>query len=310
MLITHVIPAYNSSETIGRALDSVFSNSAPEGWAVESVVVDDGSEDGDELAKVVAKYPLARLLVHDTNRGSCAARNSGIADSRGDFVIMLDSDDELAEHWFSIFGKIIQEWPDNIKLCFAACQTLEGEITNSEPGHQGLLTLNELLNERYSGEYIPIFRGDYIRKNFYVDLGTRKNCGTISYIKFAHDGPFWISPQVLRVYHVGISGSVTSGWTTPEKAKETIDCYAALFERYGSLYRQNAPRVYHTKLLKLAVYQRLAGIPGAWQSWRMGISVSVLFESIAAAVVLIVGSSIGSKLLLLSKKFGLVRRYG
>lgn len=310
MLITHVIPAYNASQTIANTLESVFRWPMSHGWQVEAVVVDDGSNDGAELARVVAQYADARLVAHETNRGMCAGRNSGIVSSLGDIVTILDSDDSLVNEWPFVMEKIIREWPAETNICYAACQNSTGDVTAEEPEYQGFLTLNDILNERHSGEYIPLFRGNYVRSKPYVDLGIRKSCGTVSYINYALDGPLWVTNRVLRIYNDAHVGSVSHGWTSPKKAAETAKCYQELFDRYGSLYQREAPRVYRTKLLRYAVYLKLAGLSGAWKMWSKGISLDVIRESVGAAVILIVGASIGSTIVTTVKKIGLVRRYG
>lgn len=64
------------------------------GWAagdLEVIVVDNGSEDraGDAVA---ARFPAARVLRNEANRGVAAARNQGIREARGDSVLLLDAD--------------------------------------------------------------------------------------------------------------------------------------------------------------------------------------------------------------------------
>ena len=310
MLISHVIPAYNASKSIERTLNSVFDDPLPDGWSVEAIVVDDGSNDSDELAKIVEKYHNAKLVVHKTNRGMCAGRNTGITESKGDIVTILDSDDELVENWALVLKQVFENWPDETNVCYAACRNDRGAVTAQEPNYSGYLTLDDILNERYSGEYLPIFRGNYIREKPYIDLGTRKSCGAISYLSFASDGPFWISSQVIRIYHDSTEGSVTSGWPTPKKARETVQCYDMLFEQFGKLYKERAPKVYLTKHLRLAVYKKMAGCSGAWSSWSRGVGFSTLFESAATVIVLIAGRKLGSKVVLFSKKIRLIRQYG
>ena len=65
--------------------------------------MDDGSLDTRALKVVVDNYSNARMLSHSKNKGMCAARNTGIASSLGEIVIILDSDDELVSDWPEIF---------------------------------------------------------------------------------------------------------------------------------------------------------------------------------------------------------------
>lgn len=310
MLISHVIPAYNASKTISNTLESVFQYSMPNGWDVEAIVVDDGSVDSKELARIVGMFPKARLVVHEVNCGMCAGRNSGIAASRGDIVTILDSDDELIENWPSVVEEIVQEWPSQTNICYAACQNFNGEVTAEEPDYEGFLTLKDILNEVHAGEYIPLFRGDYVRTKPYVDLSMRKSCGIVSYINYALDGPFWVTSRVLRIYQDTRVGSVTHDWASPLKAAETAKCYQALFDKYGTLYQTEAPEGYRAKLLKLAVYMKLAGISGYYSVFASGFSLARLRESIGSLVLLVVPASFTAIIVRTIKSAGIVRRYG
>lgn len=277
---------------------------------MEAIVVDDGSSDRAVLQQIIAGREEIRLIEHESNRGMCAARNSGIAEAAGDLIVILDADDELVSNWPAVLTEILEQWPAECQLCYAACQNQLGIVTASEPDYQGFLTLDDILNERHSGEYLPIFRGSYVRRKPYVDLGMRKSCGIVSYINFAQDGPFWISSKVLRIYHELQEGSVTSGWASAAKAAETARCYAELFERYGDLYKTCAPEVYRSKLLRLAVYLRLAGLSGAWRAFREGASVHVLKETAGTAFMLLAGARIAGRVIPFLKSVGAVRRYG
>lgn len=310
MLITFVIPAFNASGVVSRALGSVFDAPLPVGWRVEVVVVDDGSSDAATLEEVVKPWAGARILAHGSNRGMCAARNTGISASIGSIVTILDADDELVPGWPAVFESILQAWPKYIQVCYAACRNPEGRSTVLEPEYSGFLTLSDILNERHSGEYLPLFRGEYVRSKLYADLGMRKSCGIVSYIGYAMDGPFWVSNQVLRIYHDNNAHSVTSGWAQAGKSSETAECYNALLERYGELYRAEAPVVYRTKLLRLAVYLRLANQTGYWRCWLRGASFSAIKESVGAAIVLLIGPAAGAMLVSQLKKIGMIRRYG
>ncbi|CAG0997801.1 putative glycosyltransferase EpsJ [Methanosarcinales archaeon] len=310
MLISFVVPAYNVSTSIGRTLDSVFTAKMPDDWSVEALVVDDGSSDGAELAVVVSRYPGARLLVHDKNRGMCAGRNTGIAASSGAVVSILDADDELVSDWAMTLKAVLEAWPTEVNVCYAACRNPEGRVTAQVPDYNGLLMLSDILNERYSGEYLPLFKGDYVRGKSYIDLEMRKSCGIVSYINFALDGPFWVTSRVLRIYHEARAGSVSAGWTTAKKARETALCYQKLFERYEDLYKREAPLVWRTKCLRLAVYLRFAGMTGAWSQWRKGASLTCVKETLGAFLILLVGASIGGRVAQLTKQIGLIRRYG
>ncbi len=87
--ISVVIPTFNRAATLGRALASVQAQTCP---PLEVIVVDDGSTDGSAQMLREA-FPWVHLLRQD-NAGVSAARNTGIRCARGDWVALLDSDDE------------------------------------------------------------------------------------------------------------------------------------------------------------------------------------------------------------------------
>lgn len=93
-LVSVIIPAYNRADLLPRAMQSVLAQTFAD-W--ELIVVDDGSTDGTQEAAARFADPRVRVVRHDRNRGLSAARNSGIAHSRGEYVAFLDSDDEWLE---------------------------------------------------------------------------------------------------------------------------------------------------------------------------------------------------------------------
>ena len=86
-LISVVIPCHNHAHFLAEAIESAGATEFP----VEVVVIDDGSTDGS--ADVASRYPVN--LIRQDNRGLAAARNQGLAECHGTFVVFLDADDRL-----------------------------------------------------------------------------------------------------------------------------------------------------------------------------------------------------------------------
>jgi glycosyltransferase involved in cell wall biosynthesis len=88
--VSVVIPVYNGEQTIKRALDSVFSQTFT---SMEVIVVDDAST--DQTLAILTQYADKRLAIirSPQNRGAAAARNTGIAASKGRRIAFLDADD-------------------------------------------------------------------------------------------------------------------------------------------------------------------------------------------------------------------------
>lgn len=89
--VSVIIATYNRAHVVGAAVESVFRQTHT---ALEVIVVDDGSTDA--TAGALSQFGDRIRVLRQENRGVAAARNAGIAASRGDYLLFLDSDDVLA----------------------------------------------------------------------------------------------------------------------------------------------------------------------------------------------------------------------
>lgn len=92
MLFSIIIPVYNTEKYLKQCLQSVLQQTCQD---YEIILIDDGSTDKsgtlcDEYAKIDKV-----TCVHQKNQGLSAARNTGVAVSRGEYLLFLDSDDYL-----------------------------------------------------------------------------------------------------------------------------------------------------------------------------------------------------------------------
>lgn len=96
ILISIIIPSFNRADLIEETLDSV-KNQTYTNW--ECIIVDDGSKDGtqDLIKSYIIKDSRFRFIQRNREpKGAPVCRNIGIENSKGKFVIFLDSDDLLA----------------------------------------------------------------------------------------------------------------------------------------------------------------------------------------------------------------------
>lgn len=102
-----IIPLYNKECEIEGTIRSVLSQTRlPD----EIVVVDDGST--DRSAEIVQRIdsPLIRLVAQP-NAGECAARNRAIAEARGEYLALIDADDEWEPGFLAEIEAMIGEFP-------------------------------------------------------------------------------------------------------------------------------------------------------------------------------------------------------
>ena len=91
-MISVIIPNYNCADYLVRSVSSALHQTF---YDLEVIVVDDGSTD-DSLSLLSPLASDARLrIIPTTNRGVAAARNRGLDEAKGDFILFLDADDAL-----------------------------------------------------------------------------------------------------------------------------------------------------------------------------------------------------------------------
>ena len=92
MKFTVIIPVYNVEEYLDECLGSVLSHDGD----IEVILVDDGSTDSSGVICDDAARADGRVrAIHRENGGSAAARNTGLGEARGEYVLFVDSDDAV-----------------------------------------------------------------------------------------------------------------------------------------------------------------------------------------------------------------------
>ena len=123
-LVSVVVPTFNRGWCLEEAIDSVLSQTYER---YELIVVDDGSTDDTE--KRLSQYETLTVIIQQ-NRGVSAARNRGIASSKGDLIAFLDSDDLWLPEKLAAQVAFFQANPEAL-----VCQTQETWIRNGRRIH-------------------------------------------------------------------------------------------------------------------------------------------------------------------------------
>ncbi|MFT4519070.1 MAG: glycosyltransferase involved in cell wall biosynthesis [Halioglobus sp.] len=135
--VSVIIPVYNSARYICRALDSVLAQNMP---GLQIIVVDDGSTDNS--ATLVSQYAASVTLLRQGNRGPAAARNWGVEQSRGEFLMFLDADDLWPEGRLQWQLEYLQAHPE-VDVVQGTLQLLHadesGQTPPAEPHHANSL---------------------------------------------------------------------------------------------------------------------------------------------------------------------------
>lgn len=166
---TLVIPTYNRANIIVQTLHTLCNQDYKN---FEVCVIDDGSTDNtksviDEFKKNNPQLDLKYIFQQNRERG--AARNTGIKQSRGEYVSFLDSDDLLKPNHFSVANNIVSE-NINIEIFHLAYQLVNqnGDILETRP------QINQAENKHLIvGNFIScngiFIRNDIIKANLFSE---------------------------------------------------------------------------------------------------------------------------------------------
>jgi hypothetical protein len=113
-LISIIIPCYNDSDFIEKAVQSALNQTYPN---IEIIVVDDGS-DAKTKAVLKAIEPSITKLITQDNQGQSVARNNGIKQAKGEFILNLDSDDFFEP---SFCEKAVQKFQEDSAIKIVTC---------------------------------------------------------------------------------------------------------------------------------------------------------------------------------------------
>jgi len=122
-LVSIIVPTFNGGSLLHTPLRSVAAQSHQD---VELIIVDDGSTDGtrrmaESLARVM---PIpARVVSHGRNLGLSAARNTGLAEARGEWIQFLDSDDYIAPWKISAQMHVASQAGPDVASVYSPFQT-------------------------------------------------------------------------------------------------------------------------------------------------------------------------------------------
>ena len=101
-----IIPVYNAERTLRRCLDSLVGQQFSD---YELLLINDGStDDSDAICREYANtYPCVRYFAKE-NGGVSSARNLGLEQAKGEYILFVDSDDYVSENYFASLSDALE----------------------------------------------------------------------------------------------------------------------------------------------------------------------------------------------------------
>lgn len=184
--VSAIITTYKRTpQMVKRAIDSVLNQTYKN---IELIIVDDSPSDyelrGEVKTMAEALGERVKYIQHEKNMGACAARNTGIKASSGEFIGFLDDDDEWLPEKIE---KQLEKFTDQ-DIALVYCGNYEIDIQNNTQRIFNTKYFRGMVFEHIIyGNYIGSNSFPLIRKNILVELG-----GFDVNLKAAQDFEMWL----------------------------------------------------------------------------------------------------------------------
>jgi glycosyltransferase involved in cell wall biosynthesis len=226
--VSVIIPCYNQGEFVDEAIYSVLSQTFQD---FEIIVVNDGSTDPFTIKHLQQLcFPKTRIL-HTDNQGLPAARNNGIREAQGKYILPLDADDRIGKTYIEQAVRLLDA---DQKLGIVYCK---GEYFGDRNGEWFLpeYSLEEMLINNL------IFCTALFRKSDWEEVGGYDPAMIYGW----EDYDFWLSliefgrkvekiPEILFYYRIRSNSMLRS-----REKKQKIETMVKIFYKHEELYKQN-----------------------------------------------------------------------
>jgi glycosyltransferase involved in cell wall biosynthesis len=286
-LVSVVIPCLDAAATLPAQLGALAEQRYDGEWEV--VVADNGSRDGSREAAVafVDRLPALRVVDAGDRRGQAHARNVGAAAARGDVLLFVDADDEVAPGWLAAMAAALAEH------AFVACRYDNAALNPAWVRETHLNPQRDGLTRYDYPDYLPHAGGGGlgVRREVHEQVGgfdeslpALEDTDYCWRIQRAGHPLAWAGDAVVRIRHrLELRGMFRQGWRTGR-------WNVAIYRRYRPL---GMPRLglwpgvlrwaglaARTPLLLLT---RAGRARWAWQlGWRLGRLHGCVAERVAA----------------------------
>jgi O-antigen biosynthesis protein len=231
--VSVIMPCYNQGQYLDEAIASVLAQTYQ---SFEIIVINDGSTDAETI-QILNHFSHPKvILLHIANQGVAAARNTGIQQAQGQYILPLDADDRIAAHYLETAIPILEANP-NIGIVSS-----QAEMFGEQTGRLELppYSFPEILLGNM------IFNSSLYRKaDWQTVAGYNPNM-----VNGWEDYDFWLSlielgrevaqiPEVLY-FHRELPNSRSQKLTQAD----WVECYRQIFHNHPNLYQPNISTVF------------------------------------------------------------------
>ena len=164
-LLSIIVPVYNSKQNLNRCLESIRKQTYQN---FEVLIINDGSSDGsEEICKKFELQDSRFRLISQNNRGSAAARNTGLKNSKGELIGFVDSDDYINTEMYEKLFVRMEETGADISICDIS---FRGEPEHPSWNDETFLDKESIFSEFVRGRVINRVYNKLYRSNVVAGL--------------------------------------------------------------------------------------------------------------------------------------------
>ncbi len=259
MKVSVVIATYNRAQLIGKSIESVLFQTYQD---LELIIVDDGSTDNTKhvISEFKKKDERVRYVGLEQNQGPTTARNRGIEEAHGDFIMVWDSDDELYPHALTSVVEIFSRHPE-VGIVSSPCRQLfkDGSEKPYRVVPEGEIEVSQIVCKYLpDNEKVRIARTEIFKQ---VRYEARNIDFTVNgYL--ASLGKWYHLNEELGVLHLELDAvSLTSNRKRPnaQRSMERVEPLLRYFAQFGELVQPHCPKRYAALSYGLAIGLLLRG---------------------------------------------------
>lgn len=235
--ISIVTPTYNRAHLLPRVWRSLCGQTEQD---FEWVVVDDGSS--DNTSEVIADLDDRRIIyVWQNNSGVNGARNRGDQEVQAEYVIYLDSDDELYGRatLADMLSEIRAARPEIAWVAFTVVDA-EGIACSFMPAVERLEAgyLDHVCEQKIRGEFFPVYRSNV---NNLAVWPAYNGLEALRHWRIIKNHPALIINRPARIYHRRGGDDLSNAYSVIERAPQMALATNELIKEHESAWREHCP---------------------------------------------------------------------
>ena len=269
-LVSVIIPTYNRSRLLGRAIASVLNQTFQD---FEIVVVDDASSDDtlDVLNELSLQDSRIKVIKLDTNQGAQRARNEGIKACVGMYVAFLDSDDEWLPDKLTKQLTIFKR-DNRVGVVYGAFywkNSGHDELKKQKPRFKGNIYRDALIHWIADTNTLMV-KKDVLFQSGLWDERVRSFQEWDICIRLARQTLFDYVPEPLAVYHRHDGPTISSNVLLSAQGFWDVVCY-----HEEEIIRVHSPKMLSTRLTESGrMFMNAGDIPAARVAFKKALRIN------------------------------------